>query len=872
MAMPVQTLVEPPPSTTHRTRSWTVPATVLVPMLIFVSSSLLLLQSRISYHLRNTKLLTLPNSRVPPRVFPVRERVPTLLSVVHENEYVYALDHELYQLLQRNTTRFRLGLPHLSRDSRGPALDERHERRLLLEHPLTSATVTVHGLSCSKSKPCARRENGTVVVGRERYHDQGVVVSWTMGEDPIRGEIVTDQDLLVLHCRPKANISIDTEQMSSTEESLTDDLQRFFLSQMFTDVSNHDATISRSYEDIVANITVVANDNNATTEEDLYTSYQSPQFLDVATIAQARATSQRHHGHGRTKNQWYIPHFPIVRGYDFCRFALYQKQEMTQAPGSSSDQGFNHGINDFEPTSSTTFHLLAASNRFYLDFATTPTAIHLAYGNDETEMVVQFVTEASGTPIVEFSKVTTERNMDESDWVGDRIGHELWQASSHDRKYIHRHDGNRYEPALGEDHRSYSDKVDARRTKEMRIEGTSDTYRASDMCQAPANETAPGKFISPGMLHTVRLRELSPDTLYFYRVGLESGQGVTWSETYQFTSALPPPDRETVAKPFSYIVYGDQGCPSMGWGMGAAYTSLLMAREIELANRRNSTDVLPIREIHHIGDLSYAQGAAHIWDEWFHMIQPMTARVPLMVAVGNHEYDYDASANPGRDPSDPNATDGYHPAWGNFHNDSGGECGVPTSKRFAMPQSSKPSRSVHGHGRNVSSNGVFWFSYRSGSVHTVVISSEHDLSPSSPQFEWLRADLASVNRSLTPWLIVETHRPLYEAETKWADNGVGIAFRFFFEDLLFQYQVDIVLSGHYHSYYRTCGGLYRGVCGNSGQGNDGFIRPSSKDVSMGDDGFLRQPAVEKRPSQRRGRYTGPMHITVCTRRCRRGRV
>ena len=70
------------------------------------------------------------------------------------------------------------------------------------------------------------------------------------------------------------------------------------------------------------------------------------------------------------------------------------------------------------------------------------------------------------------------------------------------------------------------------------------------------------------------------------------------------------------------------------------------------------------------------------------------------------------------------------------------------------------------------SNGVFWYSYDMGPVHTAVVSSEHDLAPGSPQHEWLQTDLKAVNRTLTPWLIVESHRPMYQGEALWDQNAV----------------------------------------------------------------------------------------------------
>lgn len=224
---------------------------------------------------------------------------------------------------------------------------------------------------------------------------------------------------------------------------------------------------------------------------------------------------------------------------------------------------------------------------------------------------------------------------------------------------------------------------------------------------------------------------------------------------------------------------------------------------MESMMRREGDD---LASVHHFGDISYARGAAHVWDGWFDMIQPMSTRVPLMVAVGNHEYDH-TEGGEGKDPSGVLTGHGYMPDWGNYGEDSGGECAVPTAKRFHMPSSSQ------------FSNGVFWYSYDYATVHTVVISSEHDLSNGSPQYIFLKNDLASVDRSKTPWVILESHRPLYEGEGSgvwWKQHLVSQAMREELEDLLYAYDVDVVLAGHYHEYQRTCDGLYRTRCGTRG--------------------------------------------------------
>ena len=114
------------------------------------------------------------------------------------------------------------------------------------------------------------------------------------------------------------------------------------------------------------------------------------------------------------------------------------------------------------------------------------------------------------------------------------------------------------------------------------------------------------------------------------------------------------------------------------------------------------------------------------------------------------------------------------------------------------------------------SNGVFWYSFDSANIHTIVLSSEHDLSPKSAQYKWLESDLKSVNRTVTPWLVVELHRPLYFNEALFADLATGIGMRVEFESILGIYKVDLVLSGHLHSYFRSCPGLLHSKCDNGG--------------------------------------------------------
>ena len=106
-----------------------------------------------------------------------------------------------------------------------------------------------------------------------------------------------------------------------------------------------------------------------------------------------------------------------------------------------------------------------------------------------------------------------------------------------------------------------------------------------------------------------------------------AGMTTTWSDVMDFISPPVVDASSELPEPFSYVVYADQGCPDDGWGEGGNWTATMMEWE-RVYNG--------CRAIHHFGDLSYAQGAAHIWDAWMQMIQPFASRMPFMIAIGNH--------------------------------------------------------------------------------------------------------------------------------------------------------------------------------------------------------------------------------------------
>ena len=96
-------------------------------------------------------------------------------------------------------------------------------------------------------------------------------------------------------------------------------------------------------------------------------------------------------------------------------------------------------------------------------------------------------------------------------------------------------------------------------------------------------------------------------------------------------------------------------------------------------------------------------------------------------------------------------------------------------------------------------NGPLWYSYDFGSVHYTYIDSEESQDAGSPQLTWLQADLAAVDRSKTPWVLVFQHRPLLcSTQGEEGDHIPGGKFLTLLEPTLLANKVDLVVTGHEH--------------------------------------------------------------------------
>jgi len=186
-------------------------------------------------------------------------------------------------------------------------------------------------------------------------------------------------------------------------------------------------------------------------------------------------------------------------------------------------------------------------------------------------------------------------------------------------------------------------------------------------------------------------------------------------------------------------------------------------------------------------------GHKGLWADWFRLVEPVFSRVPLQTGCGNH------------DVLQLQGEERFWPSWGSYELDSGtqGECGVPFQHLLAMDgEDDEGRRAVNNNWTSLDLEGV---------AHVVTLSTEHNFTAGSRQAAWLLRDLARVNRSRTPWLVVQFHRPMYDSTFNALLPEEG-ATRAILEPVLEAAGADLVLTAHIHDYQSMHCRVYNGTC------------------------------------------------------------
>jgi len=293
--------------------------------------------------------------------------------------------------------------------------------------------------------------------------------------------------------------------------------------------------------------------------------------------------------------------------------------------------------------------------------------------------------------------------------------------------------------------------------------GKSITYNFTYILNSP-------NFYKSSYIHHVLIEELLPSTLYFYRCGDFVNKVKT--PILNFTT-LPDIGEE---KPMTFGIIGD---------LGQTTNSLSTISHII----DNDIDM-----ILHAGDLSYADCNQQLWDTYGEMIEPLAKRVPWMVCAGNHEIEF-------------NGTD-YNNLYTAFENRykmpyvQPAQFGDILIKSSINPNINMPycTPSVFQSEYNY---GNSFYSFSSGLAHIIYLNPYSNTNTTSAQYKWLYNDLMRVDRNITPWVIIVMHCPWYSSNVKHYNDEQTVIMREYMEELFYNFNVNIVFSGHVHAYERT---------------------------------------------------------------------
>jgi hypothetical protein len=268
---------------------------------------------------------------------------------------------------------------------------------------------------------------------------------------------------------------------------------------------------------------------------------------------------------------------------------------------------------------------------------------------------------------------------------------------------------------------------------------------------------------TPTTEHAVVVTGLDPNTVYYYAVGTTATRLAGGDANHYFQTS--PPTGAT--DPIRIWVLGDAGTAGPT-GVNANQTAVRNAYGAFAAGRY--TDLILL-----LGDNAYNSGTdAEYQNAVFNMYGGFLRQSNLWSTIGNH----DAAGS-----TNPNVST------------------LPYFNIFTLPTA--------GEAGGLASGTEKYYSFDFGNVHFVCLDSmTSDRSVNGAMLTWLAADLAANTK---PWIVAYWHHPPYSKGSHNSDTESQlIQMRENALPILESYGVDLVLSGHSHSYERSklIGGHY----------------------------------------------------------------
>lgn len=250
--------------------------------------------------------------------------------------------------------------------------------------------------------------------------------------------------------------------------------------------------------------------------------------------------------------------------------------------------------------------------------------------------------------------------------------------------------------------------------------------------------------------HEVTVTGLAPDTRYYYSIGSDGGL-LSGGDSGHFFATSPTPG---TTKPTRVWIIGDSG---------TANANAAAVRDAYKYNTGSTVTDLWLM----LGDNAYPDGTdsefqAAVFDTYPELLR----KIPLWPTLGNHD---------------------GHSA------DSASQAG-PYYDIFTLP--------TNGEAGGLASGTEAYYSFDYGNIHFVNLESyDTDRSPGGAMMTWLTNDLAANDKE---WVIAFWHHPPYTKGSHDSDNESRLTdMRENALPILESYGVDLVLSGHSHSYERS---------------------------------------------------------------------
>ena len=318
---------------------------------------------------------------------------------------------------------------------------------------------------------------------------------------------------------------------------------------------------------------------------------------------------------------------------------------------------------------------------------------------------------------------------------------------------------------------------------------------------------------SRNYFNTVQLTGLAPGTQYYYRI--ESSNSSTPIAFFRTAREAGDTTPFTLANVADLGIYGPDGytitSPNQRRDIPSVDPSLSHTTIDRLVKTADEYEF-----VIHPGDFAYADdwylkpqnlfngkdAYQAILENFYDQLSYVSAYKPYMAGPGNHEAActellyHQGSCPDGQY----NFTD-YQVRF------------APNSPRAFDSASTNAGAAANATEAKKLANPPFWYSFEYGMAHVVMFNTETDFTKApdestldagpfgSPgqQLEFLRADLASVDRNLTPWIVLAGHRPWYSTG---GSSDICKPCQDAFEDILYEYGVDVAVFGHVHNLQR----------------------------------------------------------------------